>query len=86
MAREVAAIAGGARALAERAERVATAGDLRSACHLADYALEADPNDARVREVVASLYERRAAGESSLMARNLFRAAAAYAREGRPFA
>jgi glyoxylase-like metal-dependent hydrolase (beta-lactamase superfamily II) len=86
VAREIAAIAGGARALAERAKRVATAGDLRSACHLADYALEADPHDAGVREVVAALYEQRATGESSLMARNLFRAAAAYAREGRPFA
>jgi hypothetical protein len=39
-----------------------------------------------VRDVVAALYEQRAAGESSLMARNLFRSAASYAREGRPFA
>jgi glyoxylase-like metal-dependent hydrolase (beta-lactamase superfamily II) len=86
VAREIAAIAGSARALAERAERIAAAGDLPSACHLADYALEADPHDAGVCDVVAALYEKRAAGESSLMARNLFRAAAAYAREGRPFA
>lgn len=86
VAREFAAIAGGARALAERAERIAAAGELRTACHLADSALEADPHDAGVREIVAALYEQRAAGESSLMARNLFRAAAAYAREGRPFA
>jgi alkyl sulfatase BDS1-like metallo-beta-lactamase superfamily hydrolase len=62
------------------------AGELRTACHLADSALEADPHDTTVREIVAALYEQRAAGESSLMARNLFRSAAAYAREGRPFA
>jgi glyoxylase-like metal-dependent hydrolase (beta-lactamase superfamily II) len=86
VAREIAAMAGGARALAERAERVASGGDPATACHLADFALEADPLDAGVRDVVAALYEKRAAGESSLMARNLFRAAAAYAREGRPFA
>jgi glyoxylase-like metal-dependent hydrolase (beta-lactamase superfamily II) len=86
VAREIAALAGSAQALAERAERIAATGDLRSACHLADFALEADPRDAGVQAIVASIYERRAAGESSLMARNLFRAAAAYAREGRDFA
>jgi glyoxylase-like metal-dependent hydrolase (beta-lactamase superfamily II) len=86
VAAEIAALAGGARALAERAERLAAAGDVATACHLADAALEADPADAGVREIVARLYEARAQGESSLMARNLFRSAAAYAREGRPFA
>jgi len=74
------------RALAGRAEQIFANGDLRTAWHPADSALEAEPRDARVRELVASIYERRAAGESSLMARNLFRATAAYAREGRPFA
>jgi glyoxylase-like metal-dependent hydrolase (beta-lactamase superfamily II) len=86
VAAEIARLAGGARALAERAQAIAAAGDLATACHLADAALEADPDDAAVRAAVAALYERRAAGESSLMARNLFRSAAAYAREGRPFA
>ena len=86
VATEIAKLAGGARTLAERAAAIAATGDLATACHLADAALEADPADAQVRESVAALYERRAAGESSLMARNLFRSAAAYAREGRPFA
>lgn len=86
VAAETAKLAGGARALAERASALAAAGDVATACHLADAALEADPRDAAVREAVAALYEKRAAGESSLMARNLFRSAAAYAREGRPFA
>jgi glyoxylase-like metal-dependent hydrolase (beta-lactamase superfamily II) len=85
VAREIAALAGGAPALVARAAALAAAGDVATACHLADAALEADPADAAVREAVAKLYESRAAGESSLMARNLYRSAAAYAREGRPF-
>ncbi|RIK95947.1 MAG: MBL fold metallo-hydrolase [Proteobacteria bacterium] len=86
VAQEMASLAGGARALAARAEAIAQRGDLALACHVADYALEADPADEVVRDAVVALYERRAEGESSLMARNLFRSAAAYAREGRPFA
>jgi alkyl sulfatase BDS1-like metallo-beta-lactamase superfamily hydrolase len=85
LALEIASLSGGAVPLAERARKVADAGDERLACHLADYALEADPENPKVREIVAELYERRAAGESSLMAVNLFRSAAAYAKEGRPF-
>ena len=84
VAGEVAGVAGGAAALLARASEVA-ASDLPLACHLADYALEAQPDDPQVRHAVAALYEQRAAGETSLMARNLFRSAAAYARAGRPF-
>ena len=79
------ALGGGVAALVLRAQALAVAGDLRLACHLADYALEAAPADAAVQRAVAELYETRAAGETSLMARNLFRSAAAYAREGRPY-
>ena len=86
VARAIADAAGGAGALLARADALAAGGDLATACHLADYALEAAPDDPQVREGVAALYERRAAGESSLMATNLFRAAAADARAGRPFA
>lgn len=85
LAREIASLSGGAVTLAERARTVAGTGDLRLACHLADYALEAEPENPSVRTIVTELYERRAAGESSLMAVNLFRSAAAYAKEGRPF-
>lgn len=81
----VAALAGGAPALAERAVAVAEAGDLALACHLADFALEAAPDDPAVGEATASVYDRRADAEESLMAVNLFRSAAAYARAGRPF-
>jgi len=86
VAREVAALSGGARVLAERAAAVARTGDLRLAAHLADYALEASPDDEAVRERVAALYTQRAEHEDSLMAKNLFASAAAYARAGRPFA
>ncbi len=86
VAAEVAAMAGGAAALVDRARAVADAGDLRLACHLADHALEAAPADASVAEAVAELYERRAESETSLMAINIYRSAAAYARAGRPFA
>jgi glyoxylase-like metal-dependent hydrolase (beta-lactamase superfamily II) len=85
VAHEVARLAGGAAALVARAQAVAAGGDLRLACHLADYALEAQPRDPDVQRGVAALYEERAAGEAGLMARNLFRSAAAYARAGRPF-
>jgi glyoxylase-like metal-dependent hydrolase (beta-lactamase superfamily II) len=85
VAHEVARLAGGAAALVARAQAVAAGGDLRLACYLADYALEAQPRDPAVQRAVAALYEERAASETGLMARNLFRSAAAYARSGRPF-
>lgn len=85
VARELAALAGGAGRLTERAGELAAGGELRLACHLADYALEAAGADARVREGAAAVYEARAAAESSLMAANLFRSAASYARAGRSF-
>jgi len=86
VAGEIAALAGGAAALLARAEALARQGDLRLACHVADYALEAAPKDPAVQQGVAALYEQRAQQETSLMARNIFRSAAAYAREGRAFA
>ena len=85
VAQEIARLAGGAAALAERAQAIAETGDLRLACHLADYALEAAPGDSQVNGIVARIYEQRAASETSLMAIALFRSAAAYARAGRPF-
>jgi alkyl sulfatase BDS1-like metallo-beta-lactamase superfamily hydrolase len=86
VATAIAAIGGGPGALVDEARRLAATGDLAVACTLADYALEAAPDDVAVQTGVAELYEQRAAGETSLMAINLFRSAAAYAREGRPYA
>ncbi|MBV9115659.1 MAG: MBL fold metallo-hydrolase [Hyphomicrobiales bacterium] len=85
VAAEIARLAGGARALLSRAQALATDGDLRLACHLADYALEANPEDGEIRKGVAALYERRADGEEGLMSENLFRSASVYAANGRPF-
>lgn len=84
LAREIALAAGGAGKLVERATALVQS-DLRLACHLADYALEAAPEDEAVQKAVAKIYDARAESESSLMAINLFNSAAAYAREGRPF-
>lgn len=84
LAGELAALAGGARPLADRALALADE-DVRLASHLADYALEAAPDDETVQEAVASVYEQRAAGEENLMSGNLYSSAAEYARDGRPF-
>jgi glyoxylase-like metal-dependent hydrolase (beta-lactamase superfamily II) len=86
LAQEVATLCGGAIKLAGRAEALAKEGDYRLACHLADFALEADPTNESVRGLVASIYDNRANTESSLMAVNIFNSAAAYARAGRAFA
>ncbi|MBM4359193.1 MAG: MBL fold metallo-hydrolase [Deltaproteobacteria bacterium] len=86
LAREVVALAGGVDAFLRRALTLSDEGDHAVACHLADSALEADPANEEVRTGVATIYERRAASEQSLMTINLYRSAAAYARAGRPFA
>ncbi|OLT11213.1 MBL fold metallo-hydrolase [Actinomadura sp. CNU-125] len=85
VAAQVADLAGGAHTVLERATSVAES-DLRLACHLADYALEAAPGDERVRTEVARLYALRAEGEEGLMATNIYRSAVSYAEAGRPFA
>lgn len=86
LATEMASLVGGVAALLDRARGLSAAGDHALACHLADFALEASPEPVQVREAVAAIYRKRAATETSLMAINLYRAAAAYAEEGRPFA
>ena len=85
LARELARMTGGAQALVARAVEIAASGDMRLACHLADFAMEAAPDDEGVSRAVAELYERRAAGEGGLMSESLYKSAAVYAREGRPF-
>jgi alkyl sulfatase BDS1-like metallo-beta-lactamase superfamily hydrolase len=75
LAAEVAALAGGAAALAARAERVADE-DLALACQLAEWAATAAPDDAGVRAIRAALYRRRAEAASSLMARSIYLGAA----------
>src|SRR5262249_5416364 len=75
-ARWLAALAGGARALAARAEERASAGELALACQLVEWAARAAPGDAGVVEARRKIYRARAEAESSLMARGIFRDAA----------
>ena len=73
LARELAALAGGAEKLAERA---AQTDDVRLACELIELALLAAPDNAAIKARRAKLYESRAAQERSLMARGIYRSAA----------
>lgn len=76
LAVELASLAGGADALIGRARELASAGELRLACHLADYAGWAAPDDPDVHRSRAEIYEVRRKNESSLMAKGIFRGAA----------
>jgi len=76
IAAEVAALAGGASALAGRAQEVADAGDLRLACQLVEWAAEAEPDDPQLHRTRAEIYGRRRHEETSLMAKGIYRAAA----------
>jgi alkyl sulfatase BDS1-like metallo-beta-lactamase superfamily hydrolase len=77
LAREVADLAGGAAALAARAQAVA---DPRLACELVELAHLAAPGDGAIAAIRATIYAARAASERSLMARGIFAAAAAESR------
>ncbi|MEE8581384.1 MAG: alkyl sulfatase dimerization domain-containing protein, partial [Myxococcota bacterium] len=76
LARALAGLAGGAGALARRAEALCADSELAVACELAEFAWQADPEDSRVREIRAAVYRERAARETSLMAKGIFNAAA----------
>jgi alkyl sulfatase BDS1-like metallo-beta-lactamase superfamily hydrolase len=76
LAAEVAALAGGAARLAERATAVADAGDLRTASQLAEWAVQAEPDNAESHEARAAIYEQRHRAEKSLMAKGIFASAA----------
>jgi glyoxylase-like metal-dependent hydrolase (beta-lactamase superfamily II) len=85
LALEIAALAGDAHALVDRAQELFDAGDERLACHLADFALEASPEDPEIQEAVSELYEARSDAEEGLMSSNIYKSAAYYADNGRPF-
>jgi len=76
IAREVATLAGGATALADRARQVAEEGDLRLAAHLVEWASAAAPDDATIHEARANIYRCRRDSESSTMSKGVFGAAA----------
>jgi alkyl sulfatase BDS1-like metallo-beta-lactamase superfamily hydrolase len=80
LAREVAALAGGADRLVSRARALAAAGDLALASHLVDWAVTAAPDAHQAHRVRAEIYEARAAASPALMTRGIFAAAARDAR------
>ena len=83
LAAELAQAAGGADRLAARAAELAEAGDetsLRVACHLAELAVQAAPDDRALHATRAEVYERRLAIETSMMARGVFTSAATESR------
>lgn len=77
LAAELAAAAGGAAVLAQRAADLLGRGELRLAAHLAETAALAAPEDREVARIRAEVYAKRAAAESSTMAQGVFRWAAA---------
>ena len=86
LANEIATLAGGARALADRAQTLAEDGDYRLACASGRLRIggRAQPTSI-VQAKVAAIYDARAQAEQSLMTVNIFNSAAAYARAGRAF-
>jgi alkyl sulfatase BDS1-like metallo-beta-lactamase superfamily hydrolase len=72
LAVEVAALAGGAGALADRARELAAAGELCLAGHLAEMAVLAAPDDAGVHATRAAVFGQRAAEERSTMSKGVF--------------
>jgi glyoxylase-like metal-dependent hydrolase (beta-lactamase superfamily II) len=75
LAREVAALAGGAGVLASRAADLAESGELRLAAELVEMAALAAPDSAEVHAARADVYARRRAEATSLMAKGIFEAA-----------
>jgi alkyl sulfatase BDS1-like metallo-beta-lactamase superfamily hydrolase len=77
---ETARLAGGALMLARRAMELRDDGDLRLACHLAELAALAAPEDGEVHALRAEIYRSRRHQETSLMARGIFADAEARSR------
>jgi alkyl sulfatase BDS1-like metallo-beta-lactamase superfamily hydrolase len=75
LAREIALLAGGAERLADQARTLADHGDLRVAGHLAEFAVQAEPDNVEVHKVRIAVNQKRAATESTVMARGVFEAA-----------
>ncbi|MBU4275889.1 MAG: MBL fold metallo-hydrolase [Proteobacteria bacterium] len=79
---EIARLAGGADKLAARALELSQAGKHRLACHLADWAKWAEPEDRVVAKTARQVYTSRAENENSTMSKGIFMAAAREADGG----
>jgi alkyl sulfatase BDS1-like metallo-beta-lactamase superfamily hydrolase len=75
LAREIADLVGGTASLVARARALADEGDLATACHLVEMAVQADGDDRDAHEARADIYKRRRKVETSLMAKGIFGAA-----------
>jgi len=80
-ATEIAAMAGGVAALIARAETMAGNDDLRMACHLIDWAVEAEPKNTDAHRTRATIYKARTEAEASTMSRGVYGAAARESQE-----
>lgn len=76
LAEELVELAGGAHRVIERARELSEIGEHRLACHLAELAARAAPDDSGVRRERAAIYRARAEVETSLMAKSIYRSAA----------
>lgn len=76
-------LAGGVGAVCDRIAALLKEGDARLACHLAEFAVLAAPDDARVHELRAAAYDAHAGTQTSSMARNILAHAATSSRAGR---
>jgi alkyl sulfatase BDS1-like metallo-beta-lactamase superfamily hydrolase len=83
LAAEMARLAGGALSLAKRAADLCDT-DLRLACHLAEMAALADPDNAAVHAYRADVFQKRRDSETSLMAKGIFGSAANASRAKAP--
>ena len=72
---EIASLAGGAEQLAARAREKLEAGDLALACHLADWAVMAAPEDKEAHAARVRVYQARADDSLSTMSHGIYRAA-----------
>ena len=73
--REIAALAGGVGPVIARANEKLAAGEVVLACHLADWAIAAAPDDKSAHEARMKIYAARAEREESTMAHGIFRSA-----------
>jgi alkyl sulfatase BDS1-like metallo-beta-lactamase superfamily hydrolase len=80
LAAEIAALAGGAGKLAQRASALAAAGQTGLAAHLIEFASVAEPGDASIQGVRAEVYARCVAAETSLIGKAIF---AVYQRDAK---
>ncbi|HAJ47804.1 MAG TPA: MBL fold metallo-hydrolase [Alphaproteobacteria bacterium] len=76
LAQEIASLAGGAAKLAQRAQDLSAANEMRLACHLAEMAVQAEPGNKTAHAIRRDVYMARREQELSLMAKGIYGAAA----------